>query len=83
MSLSGGEKRLLSLLTEYAGDLMSRCGCNDLTKEMERCLTDEEWNQLSYEFDMWNSGNPDDQTNLFGCDWAVFKFLVKKALKNG
>lgn len=82
MSLSDNEKDLFKLLARYASDLMARRICGDLTSEMVACLTKAEWDQLSYDFHLWNSGDPnDDEVNILGADSAVFDFLCEKLLK--
>lgn len=73
------EKMLAGKLLEMASDEFSNHGCNDLPKELERLLTQEEWDRLNKEMHDWN-GDPEEYRpgQVMSYDWLWMSFLGAK-----
>lgn len=82
--MTKAEKILASKLLEAASDQMANSSCNDLTEDIKKTLTEDEWRKLDREFHQWN-GDPEEHTatshKQLG-DFSLASFLAHKLLKD-
>jgi len=80
--MTPNELKVLDELLEYAKDLMSSRGCNDIDPSVKKLMTAPEWNSLFKEIHKAElEAQPYEGESYFGCDWLVFIHLVEKLKK--
>lgn len=83
--MTKSEKILAAKLLELFSDELVNRGCNDMTNDLTKTMTQEEWRKFDREYHQWN-GDPEEHTptskgdNL--PDFAVASFLAHKLLKD-
>lgn len=80
--MTRAELLITARLLDIAADEFAKHGSNDLTEEVKRMITPNEWDRITREYHNWN-GDPEEfrPGKIINNDSAIMAFMAHKLKK--